>query len=236
MRRFQYSQRLTFRPGRAATLATAVLLPLLLALGVWQLQRADRKEALLQQWSAQAALPALQVGPNDLPFLRGGGATGRRLVVHGQWDGHRQILLDNQVLHGEAGYRLYTPLRIAERHAVLVDRGWLAGGPHRELAPAVPPAFGEVALTGVAAPPPAAGPLARQTIDASLGSGLLRVQRLDSAELSQRLDFDLEPWTLRTDAALPQLTPERHRAYALQWFLLAAVLAGLFVGLNLSRN
>lgn len=235
-----------FRPGLAATLATAVLLPLLLALGNWQLQRAAQKETLLQQWSAQAALPPLEVGPDELPILRAGRAAGRRLVVHGRWDARRQILLDNQVFHGEAGYRLFTPLRIAESRAVLVDRGWLAGGPRRDLAPAVLPVGGEALLTGVAAPPPAPGPLAQQVVDASLGGGLLRVQQIDVGDLSQRLGLDLEPWTLRLDPAepggplreapLPRFTPERHRAYALQWFLLAALLAGLYLGLNLRRR
>ncbi|MBI4997100.1 MAG: SURF1 family protein [Rhodocyclales bacterium] len=244
MRRFQYSHgiegngrsaRRGFRPSRAATLATALLLPVLLALGVWQLQRAAQKEALLDRWSAQAALAPLPVGPDQLQILRDPGAAGRRLVLHGHWDTRLQVLLDNQVQHGVAGYRLFTPLRIAGDRAVLVDRGWLAGGPRRELAPAVLPVRGEVALAGVAAPPPAAGPLARQVVDASLGGGLLRVQRLDIAGLSPWLDLDLEPWTLRTDPALPRLTPDRHRAYALQWFLLAALLAGLYVGLNLRR-
>lgn len=247
MRRFQYSHgiigdgdaeraRWRFRPGRVATLATALLLPVLLALGVWQLQRAAQKEALLERWSAQAALPPLEVGLDDLPVLRDPRTAGRQLVLRGRWDSRWQILLDNQVRYGIAGYRLFTPLQISGKRAVLVDRGWLPGSPRRELAPAVPPAFGEVALPGSAAPPPAAGPLARQSIDASLGAGLLRVQRLDSVELSQRLDLDLEPWTLRTDPAPPQLTPGRHRAYALQWFLLAAVLVGLYLGLNLRRH
>lgn len=235
MRRFQYSQRLAFRPGLAATLATAVLLPLLVALGNWQLQRAAQKEFLLQQWSAQAALLPLQVGPDELPVLRDAGAAGRRLVVHGQWDARRQILLDNQVFHGEAGYRLFTPLRIADRRAVLVDRGWLPGGPRRDAAPAVLPVSGEARVAGVAAPPPSSGLRAGQAVDASLGDQLLRVQHLDVGDLSRRLGLDLEPWTLRLDP-LPRFTPERHRAYALQWFLFAALLVGLYVGLNLRRD
>jgi surfeit locus 1 family protein len=220
----------------AATLATAVLLPFLLALGGWQLQRAAQKEALLQQWSAQAALPPLEVGPDDLRVLHEAGVAGRRLVIHGRWDARRQILLDNQVLHGVAGYRLFTPLRVAGNCAVLVDRGWLAGGPRRDLAPAVPPVLGDAAPAGIAAPPPAPGPLAGQDVDDSLGGGLLRVQQLDIGDLSRRLGLALEPWTLRPDAAAPRLTPERHRAYALQWFLLAALLAGLYLGLNLRRR
>jgi surfeit locus 1 family protein len=246
MRNFQYSQRLAFRPSLAATLATAVLLPILLALGNWQLQRAAQKEALLQQWSARAVLPPLEVGPDELSILRAGEAAGRRLVVHGRWDTRRHILLDNQVFHGEAGYRLFTPLRVAESRAVLVDRGWLAGGPRRDLAPPVLPVGGEARLAGIAASPPSPGFGASQAIDASLGGGLLRVQQIDLGDLSQRLGLDLEPWTLRLEPAAPgshlpeaplaRFTPERHRAYALQWFLLAALLAGLYLGLNLRRR
>lgn len=255
MRRFQYShgaddrtilrnrQRWSFRPGLATTLATALLLPLLLALGAWQLERGAQKAALQAQWTAQGALPPLQIGPGALPDLRA--APARRLLVHGEWDARRQILLDNQVVGGQAGYWVYTPLRLADGHAVLVNRGWLPGGARRDVAPNVQLVPRAVLVAGSAAPPPSPGPLARQAIDATLGDGLLRVQQLDIDDLSQRLGLPLESWTLRLDPGapdgylrhwpMPWLGAERHRAYAVQWFLFAALLVGLYVGLNLRR-
>jgi surfeit locus 1 family protein len=258
MRRVQYShgaagkaivrnqrpERWSFRPGLATTLATALLLPLLLGLGEWQLQRGAQKAALQAHWTAQAALPPLHIASGDLPDLRA--PPGRRLLVRGDWDTRRQILLDNQVVGGQAGYQVYTPLRLADGHAVLVTRGWLPGGPRRDVAPPDVQLVPRAALVaGSAAPPPSSGPLARQAVDATLGDGLLRVQQLDIEVLSQHLGMKLAPWTLRLDPAapdgylrhwqMPWLGAERHRAYALQWFLFAVLLVGLYVGLNLRR-
>lgn len=257
MRRFQYShgtagkatvrnqrpEHWSFRPGLMATLATVLLLPLLLGLGAWQLQRGEQKAALQAQWEAQAALPPLHIGPGDQPDLHI--APGRHLLVRGDWDTRRQILLDNQVVGGQAGYQVYTPLHLADGHAVLVNRGWLPGGARRDVAPDVRLAARAALVAGSAAPPPSSGPLARQALDTTLGDGLLRVQQLDIDDLSQRLGLTLEPWTLRLDPAAPDgyvrhwqtsgLGSERHLAYAVQWFLFAVLLVGLYVGLNLRR-
>jgi surfeit locus 1 family protein len=224
-----------------------VLLPLLIALGNWQLHRADEKASLQAEWAARSALPPLQVGPPDLPNRRPAELAGRRVALQGDWDTERQVLLDNQVSDGKAGYLVFTPLRIGGgRRAVLVNRGWLPADPRREIPPDVRLVPGHAMVSGVAAPPPASGYRVGSDIDTDLGPGLLRVQKVDMNELSRRLGFSLEPWTLWLDPAAPDgyrrrwqaqgLQPERHRAYAVQWFLLATVLAGLYLGLNLRRT
>ena len=40
----------------------------------------------------------------------------------------RQILIDNKVHDGRAGYHVVTPLALADGRVVLVDRGWIAAG------------------------------------------------------------------------------------------------------------
>ena len=224
MRRFQYShctagkatvgnrQRWSFRPSLATTLATVLLLPLLLALGGWQLQRGAQKATLQAQWTAQAALPPLHIGPGDRPDLRA--APGRRLLVRGEWDTRRQILLDNQVVDGLAGYQVYTPLHLADGHAVLVNRGWLPGGARRDAAPDVQLVARAVLVAGNAALPPSPGPLARQATDATLGDGLLRVQQLNVDDLSQRLGLTLEPWTIKNTFMTPTLKLKRNNLMA----------------------
>jgi surfeit locus 1 family protein len=238
----------TFRPRLAVTLATALLLPLLLALGNWQLHRAAQKTALRADWTERSTMPPLQLSAHDLPYSSPGELFGRHIAIQGRWDTDNQILLDNQVLDGQAGYWVFTPLRIADSASVvLVNRGWLPANPRRESAPDVHLNQREAKVEGIGAPPPSRGFLARQELDALLGAaGLLRVQQVDTEDLSQRLGLSLEPWTLRLDPTAPDgykrqwqppgLAPERHQAYALQWFLLAALVVGLYVKLNLRRS
>ena len=77
----QYSQRLgeagrndrrsmrgAFRPGLLPTLVVLGLLPVLLWLGTWQLQRADEKRALLASYEARRG--AEPVSPGQLEGLR----------------------------------------------------------------------------------------------------------------------------------------------------------------------
>jgi len=243
-----YRHRWSFRPSLAATVATALLLPLLLALGYWQLQRAAQKLSLRAEAAARAALPPVRIGAADLPWRGADTPSGRRVILRGRWEAGRQVLLDNQVLDGQAGYWVFAALRVTEGgDAVLVNRGWVSAESHRDMAPNVRLAAHAIEATGIAVPPPSPGPLAHQEIDSSLGDGLLRVQRIDLDDLSRRLQLRLAPWTLRLDPAAPDgyrrqwppvggFTPERHRAYAVQWFVLAAVLVGLYLKLNLHRT
>jgi len=239
-------RRWAFRPALAPTLAAALLLPVLLALADWQWHRAADKIALREHWAAQSALPPLRLSSTKLgagdPFA----LAGRPVIVRGRWQAEHQVLLDNQVADGQVGYRVFTPLRLPDGTAVLVDRGWVPAPPRRDEAPDVGLTTQDAVAAGVASPAPVPGPFARQDIDASLGSSILRVQLLDPPALSQRLGLDLAPWTLRLDPAAPDgyrrrwpppggLTPERHRAYAVQWFALAALLVIVYVKLNLRR-
>jgi surfeit locus 1 family protein len=80
------------------------------------------------------------------------------------------------------------------------------------------------------------------------GSGWPQViQAIDIPALEQRLDQALLPLVLQLDAddthgfvrdwkAVYGIPPDKHRAYAMQWFTLAAVLAIIYIGVNTRRT
>ena len=125
-----------FKPTLAGTVATLVLLPVLLSLGFWQLRRADEKRALIAQYEIGATtikqLSADNVG--NLPLLQ-------NVVVSGRYDASKQILLDNMPSSKNAanrtrpGYHVLTPFLLNERDIVLVNRGWVPLGQSREALP-----------------------------------------------------------------------------------------------------
>ena len=221
-----------FRPGVPATLFAGFFLPLLLALGAWQLGRAADKQALYDDFAAGGEPVALQAGSRGLETLR------RYAPVRatGQYLPERQFLLDNMVEAGQAGYRVITPLLLENGHAVLVDRGW------------IPRDF------SAAGPPPVAVDAAQRTVSGQLdflprpGIALATqaapgwpkvVQFPTLAELEGWLDLELVPGLLLLDAAAPDgyrrdwrpsdFGPERHLGYAFQWFALAATLVVLYL-------
>lgn len=236
-----------FRPALMPTLATLLMLPALMALGFWQLDRYHRKQTLQASYEERLGAPSIDL--NQDPSKRGDAPAmhWRSVEAHGTWLGTHQLLLDNQLERGEAGYFVYTPFMIeGGRIAVLVNRGWVAAGADRASAPDVRLASRDALVRGRVAPAPAAGLWAAAEDMEAIGKGVMRVQRLDFATLSRRLGILLLPYTIRLDPALadgfrrdwrePVTSPARHAAYAVQWFLFAALLAGLYIGLNLERG
>jgi surfeit locus 1 family protein len=231
-----------FRPGLWPTLATLLLLPLLLWLGHWQLQRAVWKQGLIDANAARAHLPAV-----SLDRLGGDYAAARfrKVRVHGRYDLAHQLLLDNRVHDGHPGYEVLTPLQLGDGRWLLVNRGWAPADPDRSVLPAVDGPAGEVTLiAGIDLPPEKTFRLGAEE---EATSGWPRViEQLEPARVKALLGRSLLPVILLLD---PQdahgfvrdwkpvygVTPDKHRAYALQWFTLALVLVLIYIGVNTKR-
>jgi surfeit locus 1 family protein len=215
-------------------------------LGMWQLQRADDAKVLQATVAARTQAKPLLL---DAASLAGDVAAlhWRPVEVRGVWSGDRQILLDNQISHGEAGYFVYTPLRVRGCDcAVLVNRGWLPAGPRRDVVPDVGTVAGAASIRGTAAPAPASGFGMRPTPGEAMGSDVLRVQRLDPVQLSDWCGVRVLPLTIllapdapdgfRREWRPPDPHADRHIAYAVQWFLFGLIAAGLAIRLNSARS
>ena len=227
-----------FRPGLWPGLLVAAVLVLLIGLGLWQLDRAEQKRALLEDYEnrpQQAAVRLDAATPADPEWRY------RQAWARGRYDPGRQYLLDNRVHQGRVGYQVLTPLRLAHSDAVvLVNRGWVPQGRTREDLPPLPVASqGVVTVAGMIDYPPA-DPF-------TLGEGEARdpgwpkvLQQIDFELLSQQLDARLLPLVLllgpdqpdgfvRNWAPIPEeFGPARHVGYAVQWFALALALVILF--------
>ena len=70
----------------------------------------------------------------------------RPVIAAGTFDAARQILIDNKMQDGRAGYHVVTPLDARDGRAVLVDRGWVAAGATRAQLPAAAPPAGTVSV------------------------------------------------------------------------------------------
>jgi surfeit locus 1 family protein len=225
-------ERRRFRPGLPATLFAAFFLPLLLALGSWQVQRAGEKRALYEDFAAGGTPVLLEATSGGLDALR------RYAPVRasGRYLADRQFLLDNMVESQQAGYRVLTPLLLDEGRAVLVDRGW------------IPRDFGVAGLPAVtvdADPRSISGRIDRLPrpgleLAAELAPGWPKVVQFPTQdELSLALGLELVPGVVLLDPAEPDgyrrdwrpsdFGPERHVGYAVQWFALALTLVILYL-------
>lgn len=230
-----------FRPAWVPTVAVAVLLPLFVSLGFWQLRRADEKTELMRQREARQSEPVLRAAAFASEENRY-----RRVELDGELDADHQFLLDNQVFNQQAGYHVLTPLRIAGTgEAVLVNRGWVAVGADRRRLPEVALRQTQVHLSGVVDHFPGVGFKLKGAEIPAPGWPAV-VQLLDAERLSERLGYRLLPYQVLLAADQPggyardwkqaDLNPGKNRGYALQWFAFALVLSVLYVWFGFNKR
>ncbi|MEH6493840.1 SURF1 family protein [Halopseudomonas sp.] len=223
-----------FAPGLGLWIFTLSLLPLLLALGVWQLERAGEKQTLEQQMQARRQAPAPTLNQLDHPRP----ANWQRLTLRGHFDRQRIWLLDNRTRDGAAGVEVLQAFRADNGQWLLINRGWTAWPDRRETIHISTPS-GNQQLLVEALPDPDSG-FRLGDAGASTQSWPRLITRINLNELRQQAGIPLADWRARllepgSDAALrldwPALpmSSSRHTGYAVQWFCLAGALLILFV-------
>ncbi len=229
-----------FRPALGPTIAFLVLLPTLIALGVWQLDRAAESRALQTLYDARTEGPVVAIGEaigsaSELRY--------HRVTFAGYYDSAYTILLDNRVHKGMVGYDVVTPVRIdGTQTRVLVDRGWVPMGPSRSKLPDVTAPSGLQKITGIAKVPAQSALLL--TGPSPAGDGWQTVwERLDMGRYAKEADFPIQPVVVLLDPDSPAGGYVRdwkplntriamHEGYAYQWFAMALILTGLYFYLN----
>jgi len=232
-----------FRPGLWPTLATLILLPFLSGLGIWQLERASWKQALVDAHAARTREPAVALS-SLLPVTAA--SEYRNVTANGRYNLENQLLLDNRLHQGRAGYQVLTPLRLDEGNVtVLVNRGWVPTGASRAVLPELDGPTGTIRMVALVKLPPEE--IFRLGADEERHAGWPQViQAIDIAALEDRLGYALLPLVLLLDPddahgfvrdwkPVYGTLPDKHRAYALQWFTLAAVLLLIYIGVNSKR-
>lgn len=206
-----------------------VMLPALLWLGSWQLERAEEKRRYEMAYlELQGMLPAVPpADPATVPFSR--------LKLTGRYNANRQVLLDNQVSDGRVGYWVITPFQAEDGRSWLVNRGWLAAPERRDQLPEIPVSEKTGELVAVVWPDTGLLPLLEE--EHWQQGWPKRIQRLDVRALglllgSEAIELRLEAGQPGVLEAAPLLIPvsyKKHTGYAVQWFLLAGVLLVGFV-------
>jgi surfeit locus 1 family protein len=225
--------------------ALLLLGALFASLGAWQLRRADASRATFESFAAGEAEAPLTVLPNDLD----GAQRFRRIEVGGVYVPESQLLLDNMLHDGTAGYHVITGLRVAgRRELVLVNRGWVPVGTDRRALPDVAVDAMPRRIVGrlerlprpgmrLGAAEPVAADTAAIVMQYPTAADVERV--LGQAVLDYQLLLDpTEVDGYVRDWRAPGMQPERHLSYAGQWFALAigAVGAGLVIGWKTVRQ
>lgn len=218
---------------------TAAGVTLFIALGIWQLERADYKESVQLKFEQRLRDPYQKFEPgtdfDEIEF--------RKLIVNGFYDNERNILIDNQIHKGKAGYHVLTPLQLsASDTIILVNRGWAEWGVTRDSLPLISAARdGDVA--GIANFPTEPAMRMGGIELSERWPQLLRYVDIEAmqSQFSGRLlpmvlwlAPEQEGYFVR-DWNPVWMRPEKSRAYATQWFAFALLGLVFFVILNLRK-
>ncbi|MDO9270730.1 MAG: SURF1 family protein [Methylobacter sp.] len=227
------------------TLVYLCLLPALIALGMWQLDRSEQKRAFLKVQEQAAATETLHLSTvleNNTETLRY-----RNVEVAGRYDVAHQFLIDNQISDGKAGYFVLTPFILTgETKAVLVNRGWIPLNKDRSILPDLQINKAEVIITGRINNFPSVGiKLAGAEIPTAGWPSVVQV--VNSEVLAKKIGYSLFQFQIELAKELPDgykrewhastiMQPEQHTAYAIQWFALALTLTILFIWYSFKNN
>lgn len=227
------------------SLAFLCVFPLLVALGFWQLHRAEEKRLFLDTQAQAVTAEALHLSATsednaDVQRYK-------KVEVTGQYDVSHQFLIDNQINGGKAGYFVMTPFLLQGKNkAVLVNRGWVPLNRDRSVLPDIGFDNTDGVIKGRINQFPSVGvklPGAEIPTDGWPSV----VQVVDSDILAKRLGYPLFHFQIELDKELPDgykrewqtiniMPPEQHTAYAVQWFGLAVTLLLLFIGYSLKKT
>ncbi len=224
-----------FAPRILPTVFTVAAVVVFVALGNWQLGRADEKRALAGNFTSSE--PAV-----DWARVRRDAPRYQRVTLHGHYDPEHQFLLDNMSVESVAGVQVLTPFLLDDGSAVIVNRGWLPFGPTRQDLPAVDVEGDPRTVVGRIDELPRPG----IWLKAPPATGWPRlVQYPKMPELADALGRPLAPRQVLLDPGVPDgytrawtvtgTTVDRHLGYAVQWFAFAAVAAGIWFVLSFRK-
>ncbi len=211
----------------------------LIKLGLWQNDRALEKEQRLAQMAllnSQQAVSLTQVSMlqqaqqniNDYPIF-----------VEGTFNPNYVFLLDNQVNKGSLGYKVLQIVENKNRQgsdkgqAVLVNLGWVQGSINRQEIPQITPLTGLHRFHGKVRIIEKGIMLMEQDYkrDSQRNQWPLRIQQIELDKIAQLINKPLAPFVVYVNSnenigykknwqpiVMP---PQKHRAYAFQWFSLA---------------
>jgi cytochrome oxidase assembly protein ShyY1 len=220
-----------WQPNAKLLVFSLLMLPLLLSLGLWQLERGEEKQQIVDHHKYNQQLPPI-ISPNQL--TTGEDHQYRLAWIRGAVDNQRVIILDNKVKNGRPGYEILQPVTVSGlSEKLLINRGWIAASLDRDILPLIPPVDDNVQLRGylyhalkggyrlddgirqVQQWPSRVGWITLKRAEELFGESFLPYQL--------RLDQD-SPGALKTGWTTVAVQPEKHVGYAVQWFAMAITL------------
>jgi len=230
-----------FRLNPLALLVTLLAIALMIKLGFWQLSRGAEKQQIIDQHVSAKLQGATPLHANLLNSL----ATqpSHTVVWQAELKQRHYFLIENKIYQGQVGYEVVALASLPGSHQyVPVNLGWLPAATQRSTLPEINLPTQPIQLEGQIYIPETPFLLSAQQPE------LIWPVRLLYPELQVMTDitgFALTPFMVRLNNnaefgyvrewPVVVMKPEKHYAYALQWFGLAFAAAAVFMFASYKR-
>ena len=213
-------------------IAGSIFIVIFASLGLWQLDRAAEKKALIAQFENVDQYSTVSE-LSGLPEFA-------RVELGGEYLPQQQVLIDNIIQDGRPGYYVITPFKPdVVGPVLLVNRGWIAKQLGNTESPDVSlSAGGHRLVRGLVGHLPRVGIRPGEAF-AEHGAWPRVAVYPSSDEIAAELDLPVMPQVLLLSPEAedgyrrqwqPNVSgPATHYGYAVQWFAMAATVVGLFI-------
>ena len=225
-----------FNPGIRISIFFVFFAILFFSLGLWQIERGNNKATILKEFDNN-----LNREPS---YLSSESKKWDRVFVRGTWVNSKQILIDNTINRGIAGYKVITPLNIeGSDKTILVDRGWIKQNKYREVLPDISIEEKNETVSGILELPELGLVLSNDLVT----SEWPKISQSKNFEiLAEQFDMNLFPMILLADPINQKsleyikitptnMTPTKHYGYSAQWFLMFLVLCVMYIWYGLNK-
>jgi surfeit locus 1 family protein len=229
-----------FRFSLFATILAIIGIIVFSLLGTWQSYRALEKQHMQDEMDEKQ---------QQLGFLlnmeTGDISTKKYLKVEavGHYDKNNEILIDNTVHNGKAGYAVMTPFILKNLPSVImINRGWVPVGRDRNILPEVETPREELRIHGIISPAKSKPPLILGELDTNA-----RVwPYFDIEKYTDNIEHNLMPVIILLDKnddhgyvrEWPKYEAKvgMHIAYAIQWYVFALIVLVTYFGVHIKKR
>ena len=230
-------KRKKFNPGVRITIFFIIFAVVFFSLGIWQIERGQTKTQIMSEFENKLTKEPIYLNAESKKW--------DRVLVSGKWESKKQLLIDNVIHQGIAGYKVLTPLRIDETNKlILVDRGWIKQNKFRDQLPDIQIPADFESVSGTLEQPE----LGLVLSDELISNNWPKISQTKNVEvISKAYTEEIFPMILLADPLLKNsleyikitptnMTPIKHYGYSSQWFLMFIVLCFMYIWYGLSRN
>lgn len=241
----KYINNIQFKFKLIPTLVFLTFFALFIRLGFWQLDRAEQKKVINDQYKSRQEATTIDLNKeseiNSDIFLW------RKARGNGSFYVEKNILLDNQILNQTAGFNIITPFKLkGSPWSILVNRGWQPNLSTRKIIPVIESISKLDNIEGHLVKFPVSGiKLGEDNIEV-INASMIRLQRIDIEEINTFYSAQFLPYMIFLDPivdqnlisnfSLPVPQSEKNYGYAFQWFAFAFTLLIIFLRLSMRRK